>query len=217
VEEIDGGFAVYTDAEGEHALRERFDARATEVAEGWEHAWREFHHGVVVGRFWVGPPWEDPPAEAEAIVIDPGRAFGTGAHPTTRLTLELLQALEPTSLLDVGCGSGVLAIAAAKLGFAPVVGLDVDEAAVEATRANAVVNGVRLEARLADALADELPAAAAAVANVALDVVERLAPRLTARRLVASGYLEPDEPQPNGWRRVDRRLADGWAADLFER
>jgi ribosomal protein L11 methyltransferase len=217
VEEIAGGFAVYTDAEGEHALRERFDASATDVGDGWEHAWREFHHGVVVGRFWVGPPWEDPPAEAEAIVIDPGRAFGTGAHPTTRLTLELLQALEPTSLLDVGCGSGVLAIAAAKLGFAPVIGLDVDEAAAEATRANAVVNGVRLEARLADALADELPAAAAAVANVALDVVERLAPRLTARRLVASGYLERDEPQLNGWRRVDRRVADGWAADLFER
>jgi ribosomal protein L11 methyltransferase len=171
----------------------------------------------VVGRFWVGPPWEDAPAEAEAIVIDPGRAFGTGAHPTTRLTLELLQVLEPTSLIDVGCGSGVVAIAAAKLGFAPVVGLDVDEAAVEATCANALVNGVSLEARLADALADELPAVAAAVANVALDVVERLAPRLTAHLLVASGYLERDEPQLNGWRRIDRRVADGWAADLFER
>jgi len=171
----------------------------------------------VVGRFWIGPPWEDAPAETQAIVIDPGRAFGTGAHATTRLTLELLQVLEPTSLLDVGCGSGVLAIAAAKLGFAPVVGLDVDEAAVEATRVNAAANGVRLEARLADALTDDLPAAEAAVANVALDVVERLAPRLKARRLVASGYLERDEPHPNGWRRVDRRVADGWAADLFER
>jgi ribosomal protein L11 methyltransferase len=198
-------------------LRRRFGARGDEVADGWEDAWREFHHGVVVGRFWVGPPWEDAPAETEAIVIDPGRAFGTGAHPTTRLTLGLLQELEPTSLLDVGCGSGVLAVAAVKLGFAPVVGLDVDEAAVEATRANAIVNGVRLDARLADALNDELPAAAAATANVALEVVERLAPRLDARRLVASGYLERDEPALPGWGRVDRRVADGWAADLFER
>jgi ribosomal protein L11 methyltransferase len=150
-------------------------------------------------------------------VIDPGRAFGTGAHPTTRLTLELLQELEPTSLLDVGCGSGVLAVAAVKLGFAPVVGLDVDEAAVEATRANAIVNRVRLDARLADALSDELPAAAAVTANIALEVVERLAPRLGATRLVASGYLERDEPALPGWRRIDRRVADGWAADLFER
>lgn len=150
-------------------------------------------------------------------MIDPGRAFGTGAHPTTRLTLGLLQELEPTSLLDVGCGSGVLAIAAARLGFAPVVALDVDEAAVDATRANAVVNRVTLEAHLADALADELPATTAVAANVALEVVERLAPRLTARRFVASGYLEREEPALPGWRRIDRRIADGWAADLFER
>ena len=100
----------------------RFVVTPRTSPEGWEDRWRDFHHGVVVGRFWVGPPWEEAPAGVEAIVIDPGRAFGTGAHPTTRLTLELLQELEPGSLLDVGCGSGVLSIAAAKLGFAPVVG-----------------------------------------------------------------------------------------------
>jgi ribosomal protein L11 methyltransferase len=208
---------VYTDDAGERLLRGRFEVTSDAVAEGWEDRWREFHHGVVVGRFWVGPPWEQPPAGVEAIVIDPGRAFGTGAHPTTRLALELLQALTPTSLLDVGCGSGVLAIAAARLGFAPVVGLDTDEAAVEATVANARVNGVEVAARAGDALGDELPEAGVAVANIALDVVVGLLPRLSAALVVASGYLERDEPRLEGWQRVDRRIAGGWAADLFAR
>jgi ribosomal protein L11 methyltransferase len=149
-------------------------------------------------------------------VIDPGRAFGTGAHPTTRLTLELLQELESGSLLDVGCGSGVLSIAAAKLGFGPVVAIDVDEAAIEATLANAHVNGVEVTARRADALIDHLPPTRFVVANIALDVVECLLPRLGAERAVTSGYLERDEPRVEGWRRIARRASDGWAADLLE-
>jgi ribosomal protein L11 methyltransferase len=219
VEELDGGFAVYTDTLGEYRLRERFDVTSQEVAEGWEDTWRAFHHGVVVGRFWVGPPWEDAPAGVEAIVIDPGRAFGTGAHATTHLTLELLQELGPGSLLDVGCGSGVLSVAAVKLGFAPVIGIDLDDAAIEATLANAAVNGAGagLTAYRADALADELPATDVAVANVSFDVAERLLPRLGAGRALTSGYLERDVPSVEGWRRVARRERDGWAADLLER
>jgi ribosomal protein L11 methyltransferase len=207
---------VYTDDAGERALRDRFDVTSDDFAEGWEDAWRDFHHGVTIGRFWVGPPWEEPPPGIDVIVIDPGRAFGTGAHPTTRLTLELLQELEPAGLLDVGCGSGVLSIAASKLGFSPVVAVDVDEAAVEVTRENARLNGTEVEARTLDALAGTLPAAELAVANVALDVVERLLPRLAARRVVTSGYLDRDEPRVPGWRRTDRRECDGWAADLLE-
>ena len=219
VEELDGGFAVYTDTLGEFQLRERFDVTSEEIAEGWEDTWRAFHHGVVAGRFWVGPPWEEAPPGVEAIVIDPGRAFGTGAHATTHLTLELLQELEPGSLLDIGCGSGVLSVAAAKLGFEPVIGIDLDNAAIEATLANATVNGVGagLTAYRADALADALPPTDVAVANVSFEVAERLLPRLVARRAVTSGYLERDEPRVEGWHHISRRERDGWAADLLER
>jgi ribosomal protein L11 methyltransferase len=123
-----------------------FDVVAVDdVVDGWEDGWRAFHHGVRVGGCWVGPPWEEPPAAAIAVVIDPGRAFGTGAHATTRLCLELLQDVEPTSLLDVGCGSGVLSVAAAKLGFAPVSAVDIDDVARETTRANAAANGVAVD------------------------------------------------------------------------
>ena len=181
-----------------------------DVEAGWEDGWRAFHHGVRVGRCWVGPPWEEPPGDAIAVVIDPGRAFGTGAHATTRLCLELLQAVEPTSLLDVGCGSGVLSVAAAKLGFAPVTAIDIDEVALETTRANAAANGVAVEA------ADELRPAQLAVMNIALDVVERMLPQLPVDRAITSGYLDRDEPQVDGWHRLERRLRDGWAADLLE-
>ncbi len=195
-----------------------FDVVETKrVAGGWEDAWRAFHHGVRIGRCWVGPPWEEPPRDAVPVVIDPGRAFGTGAHATTRLALELLQELEPGPLLDAGCGSGVLAIAAARLGFGPVTALDLDEAALEATRANAAANGVELEVRRVDLLAERLPRTALAVANISLEVVERLLPRLESRRAVTSGYLERDEPVADGWRRLDRRTLDRWAADLLER
>ncbi len=217
MEEVVGGFAVYTDDVGERVLGERFEVAASSFAEGWEEAWREFHHGVEVGRFWVGPPWEEATDGVIAIVIDPGRAFGTGAHATTRLSLDLLQELEPSSLLDVGCGSGVLSIAAAKLGFEPIVAVDNEQDAVDIALANARANGVEIGAYRADALTDELPAADVVVANVALDVVEALLPRLDARLAVTSGYLERDELRAPGWRRVDRRDREGWAADLFER
>src|SRR5204863_8006533 len=125
-------------------------ARVAEVEAGWGDRGRDFHRRVRVGPLWVGPPWEKPPPGALAIVVDPGRAFGTGAHPTTRLCLELLLELPRGSLVDVGCGSGVLAIAGVKLGFAPVVAVDTDAEAVEATRANAQANDVGVDARLAD-------------------------------------------------------------------
>jgi ribosomal protein L11 methyltransferase len=207
VEELDGAFAVYAE---DPPLG--FDVIAVDdVAEGWEEGWRAFHHGVRVGRCWVGPPWEEPPQHAVAVVIDPGRAFGTGAHATTRLCLELLQGVEPTSLLDVGCGSGVLSVAAAKLGFAPVSAVDIDDVSLETTRANAAANRVQV------AVGTELELRELAVMNIALDVVERMLPELPAARAITSGYLERDHPQADGWAPVDRRETDGWAADLLER
>lgn len=206
VEELDGAFAVYSD---EPPIG--FDMiEAEDVRDGWEDAWKDFHHGVAIGRLWVGPPWESPPAGLTPVVIDPGRAFGTGAHPTTRLCLELLQEAEPTSLIDVGSGSGVLSIAAAKLGFAPVGAFDLDDVAMETTAANATENGAGVD------VLDELRPAALAVMNIALDVVEGLLPKLQVERAIVSGYLERDEPCAAGWQRLERRVLDGWAADVLE-
>jgi len=190
-------------------------ARTSDVEAGWEERWRAFHRPVWIGPLWVGPPWEAPPAASVPVVIDPGRAFGTGAHPTTRLCLELLLEQEPTSVLDVGCGSGVLSIAAAALGFAPVTALDVDPAAVEETERNAAVNGVRVEVRQSDALVGPLQSAGLTIANVSLRAVSALLP--SGERLVTSGYLERDAPRVAGWTRVRRLVRDGWAADLHEK
>lgn len=186
-----------------------------EVAPGWEDRWREFHRSVRIGPLWIGPPWESAPAGALTVVIDPGRAFGTGAHATTRLCLELLTELPRGSLLDVGCGSGVLAIAAARLGFAPVVAVDMDAIAVEAARANAAVNGVTIDVRCLDALADGLPGVDVVVANLTLAGVEALAPVVDAAYLVTSGYLARDMPRLEGRTSAARRELDVWAGDVF--
>src|SRR5437016_3537985 len=87
----------------------RASGEAAPVENGWEDRWRDFHRPIRIGPLWVGPPWEEAPPGAVAVWIDPGRAFGTGAHPTTRLCLELLLDVRRGSLLDVGCGSGVIA------------------------------------------------------------------------------------------------------------
>jgi ribosomal protein L11 methyltransferase len=221
-EERDGDgvleLAVYTErADAGRLLDELGPVRELEVVAGWEEEWRRFHKPARVGPLWIGPSWEAPDMDAIAIVVDPGRAFGTGAHATTRLCLQLLLGLEPAGIADLGCGSGVLAVAAAKLGFAPVVALDNDEAAVETARRNAAENGVEVDVRSADALADPLPDVEVAVANIAREPVERAAERFSGSVVIASGYLEHERPAAKGWRVADRRLGEGWAADLLVR
>ena len=211
--------AVYVPPDRVAALREALpDASVSEVEDGWEDAWRAFHRPVEVAGLWLGPPWETPPDPTRAVVIDPGRAFGTGAHPTTRLCVELLAQIQPDgSVLDVGCGSGVLAIAAARLGFGPIACVDVDPVAVEATLANAAANGVAMEAAFVDALSERLPAADVAVANVLLAPVETILARLTAREAITSGYLEGERPAHPGWSHVETAVRDGWAVARFRR
>ena len=218
--EAGGGveLAAYTDAGGEARVRRAFGAvEGEDVEPGWEDRWRDFHRPVRIGELWVGPPWEAAPAGAVAVVIDPGRAFGTGAHATTRLCLELVLAEPRGSLLDVGCGSGVLAIAAAKLGFAPVTAIDDDPVALEVAAQNAGLNDVRIDFHLSDATAARLPAADLVVANIALAPLRALAGRLDCARAITSGYLEADELALPGFRRLRRLAAEGWAADLHER
>jgi ribosomal protein L11 methyltransferase len=217
-EEVERGggveLAAYTDSAGEERVWHVFSgAHGADVEDGWEDRWRTFHRPVRVGRLWVGPPWEAPPPDALTVVVDPGRAFGTGAHPTTQLCLELLQQQPAGSLLDVGCGSGVLTIAAALLGHAPVLAVDVEAASIEATRENASRNEVAVETRLVTA--DEpLPPADAAVANISLEAVRALAGRVAAPTLITSGYLVSERPVLAGYAHADRRERDGWAADL---
>lgn len=175
----------------------------TEVADDWADRWREFHRPLVLGdRLSVRPPWEPPIGTNLEIVIDPARAFGTGAHATTRLCLEALLELDrpdPTirpAAVDLGCGSGVLAIAAAKLGWGSVLALDYDPLSVQATLENAAVNDVagQIEVRQFD-LHDELtPAAPLVLANLLAPLLAtwagqlaRGAPRPEA--IVASGLL----------------------------
>jgi len=159
-----------------HALVE---VSTSEIPDDWQDRWKRFHRPVLIGAprrrdggetgvpaLHVRPPWEAPSAHrreaVREVVIDPGQAFGTGGHASTRLCLELLLELatheQPAGpLLDVGTGSGVLAIAAARLGFDPVLGLDHERESVHAARENAAVNGVRMAVRRFDLRAQALP------------------------------------------------------------
>jgi ribosomal protein L11 methyltransferase len=209
---------AYTDHEGEAAIRGVFPSALSEAVDaGWEDRWKEFHRPLRAGGVWIGPPWSTPPSHEPAVVVDPGRAFGTGAHPTTRACIELLSRLERGSLLDAGSGSGVVAAAAARLGFAPVTALDLDPVAVEVARETARRNGVDVAVAQGDVLSVDLPIVDVVVANIELAVVERLLERMPAELAVTSGYLADDVPRASGWRTSERLELEGWAADVLRR
>jgi ribosomal protein L11 methyltransferase len=220
----------------------------SEVPDDWSERWRQFHRPVLVeppsgavrdrmaSALHVRPPWEPPTEQDDAheIVIDPAQAFGTGAHATTRLCLQLLLELAAAGVsgpvLDVGSGSGVLAIAAAKLGYGPVLALDNDRQSVVAIAENAARNAVQIEARRFDLRCDALPPiggvrAPIVLANLLrpllLDLAETIPLLEPAARLelIASGLLceQADEVAQTFARRLGlteraRRERGEWAA-----
>jgi ribosomal protein L11 methyltransferase len=198
VEEESGpGYVEYAIYGGEGELPELGEIEAaagdglvevvsTQVPDDWADRWQDFHKPLLVGdRLWLRPSWEDPRRGAIDVVVDPGRAFGTGAHPTTRLCLELLLELERAGqaggpLSDLGSGSGVLAIAAAKLGWGPVRGYDHEPAAIEAAAANAAANGVAAHFEALN-LRERLPQLApTVVANMTAPVLKTVVAQLAA-------------------------------------
>jgi ribosomal protein L11 methyltransferase len=213
------------------------DVRTSEVADDWDQRWRSFHRPLVLDdRLAVRPPWEDAIGIPVEIVIDPGQAFGTGTHATTRLCLELMLSLPAGgAFLDLGCGSGVLAIAAARLGWDPVVALDYDPASVVAAAENAGFNGVRVDVRAHDLRSDPVATGRTVAANLLRPLLLTWASRLalastlpeTASTLpetvIASGLLrhEGDEVAGAfgalGLAEVARRESGEWAALLLER
>ncbi|MDX6641112.1 MAG: ribosomal protein methyltransferase [Solirubrobacteraceae bacterium] len=197
------------------------DVSTSEVADDWNRRWREFHRPVVVGSLRVRAPWHD--AGAGDIVIDPGQAFGTGAHATTRLCLQALCDLEPGGpLVDVGCGSGVLGIAAAHLGWAPVLGLDHEPQSVEATTTNARANRAPVAVRRFDLRTEPVPAAPTIVANLLRPLLVAMELSEPPRTLVAGGLLvaEGDGVTAalgrHGLREVRRLEAEGWLAVVYQ-
>jgi ribosomal protein L11 methyltransferase len=163
----------------------------------WRTAMLSFHRPVeVAGLLLVRPPWEAPRPPLLDVEIDPGMAFGTAQHATTRNCLEMLARLPiGGAVLDAGCGTGVLSIAARRLGFDDVFAFDADPLAVDATIANARRNGVALTVARRTIGADRLPAAEVLLANLTGSVLCALAPALPSpapRRVVASG-LRPEE------------------------
>ncbi|HXR60038.1 MAG TPA: 50S ribosomal protein L11 methyltransferase [Solirubrobacterales bacterium] len=205
----------------------RVEVSATEIPDDWADRWRDFHKPLLVAdRLWLRPSWEPPREGAIDVVVDPGQAFGTGAHPTTRLCLEFLCQLEPEGeLVDLGTGSGVLAIAAAKLGWAPVRGYDHESAAIEAAAANAAANGVRLQLERIN-LRERLPELApTVVANMTSPILKSVAGQIgePPEVLVCSGLLpgELDEIgdvfRRHGLVEAKRRIDGDWAALLLRR
>ena len=182
--------------------------------------WEEHHHGLeIAGCLWVGPPDEEPPDGVQAVRIQPRGVFGSGAHATTSGCLELLCELsERTSVLDLGCGSGVLAVCAAVLGHHPVHACDSDPLAVSAARANAEANDAEVDVFEADAATDALPEADLWLANVSegavADVLRR--PDRPAAAIVSG--LPAGAPLDYPGYAVERRLERaGWLAARLSR
>jgi ribosomal protein L11 methyltransferase len=207
----------------------RVEVSATEIPDDWADRWRDFHKPLLVGeRLWLRPSWEEPRQGKIDVVVDPGQAFGTGAHPTTRLCLEYLLELEADGaasgpLTDLGTGSGILAIAASKLGWDPVQGFDHEPPALEATAANATANGVAVALQRINLRESLPPLAPTVVANMTAPILLAVAAQLSVapRTLVCSGILPVElDDVAAAFTRVglaerDRRIDGDWSALLL--
>ncbi len=212
------------------------EVETTEIPDDWADRWRDFHDPVEIGGWLVvRPSWEAPRAAPERldIVIDPGRAFGTGAHATTSLSLELLGELaagatDRGSLADLGTGSGVLAIAAAKLGFGPVLACDHEAAAVEAAAANAELNGVEIAVERRNLREQPAPTARVWLANLTAPLLRSVAGLMPAaadggpERIIVSGLLGREREDveaafgARGYEPVEFRAGGDWGALLSQ-
>ena len=214
-----------------HAGDALVEVLTEDVPDDWNERWKRFYFPVLVaGRIYVRPPWEQPAQRGgvDEVVIDPGGAFGTGTHATTRMCLELMleaQASRGRSFVDLGCGSGVLAIAAAKLGFEPVLGIDADRAAIDEADRNARANYVQVELRHMNLRGDPGPLADVAAANLTARLLEVVAADWAARgerpgALIASGMLREEADSvaaafaKAGMSERRRLVAGDWAAFL---
>jgi len=204
----------------------------------WSETWKANYQPIRLGRrLVIVPAWLDPPLNREevAVRLEPGMAFGTGTHPTTHLCLELLEeVLQPgQSVIDLGCGSGILAIAAARLGAGSVLAVDIDPEAVRTARLNAAANGLARnvhveQGSLADILASnfELSSAGLVFANILARVIVQFAEHGLARllapggNLIVSGILADqvgeveDSFRAQGIIIVERRQIEDWVALL---
>ncbi len=201
---------------------------STEIPDDWADRWQDFHEPLLIGdRLWLRPSWREPRPGTVDVLVDPGQAFGTGAHPTTRLCLEMLLEAEARgeavgALTDLGTGSGVLAIAAARLGWAPVEGYDHEVAAVEAAAANAAANGVEIGLARMNLRQQLPPLAATVTANLTAPLLLAVAAAIGAsgppRTLICSGLLPVEQDEVAAafatarLTEVERRRDGDWAA-----
>ena len=205
------------------------DLEERQVSDDWrERRVRDHVSDLIAGRLVVRPEWAPPDDRASLeIIVGDSAAFGMGGHPTTRTCLELLLELAPRgSFADLGCGTGVLAVAAAKLGWAPILAVDIQPASVQAAAANAARNQVVIDARLCDLTVDAPPRATGIAANVPAHIHRVIATGLSAsvpELALLSGFSQGEAAEVVGAyeqrglrerRRLDR---DGWTVAVLMR
>lgn len=199
--------------------------------EDWSETWKEQFKPFAVGkRIWIQPSWDDSgdPGDRLVLIIDPGQAFGTGDHPTTKMCLELMERIPAKErFLDIGCGTGILSVAAAKLGWKEILATDIDEAAIECSEVNAERNSVEFDVRLTSGMPD-LPAERyqLIVSNIISATIIRIAPNVapaiaTGGHWIVSGIIAANWPEVQaelerlGLRLVEERHENEWVAATF--